>query len=155
MQSRAGKSIKSLVEWMVERRVPTDTVSSSDRLRLPVTGVPAKEYALRRVASRRFELRSVALKSVEFQSVCSRVSPVRSSPRLALAHVFACLKAASAKSTRSRLLGRTALLASPSSPRVGPVQSRGLSSVSARLSIFRSVAMRTSVDASVPRSRLH
>ena len=51
MQSSAGKSIKSLVERIVERRVPADTVSSSNRLRLPVTGVPAKEYVLRRVAS--------------------------------------------------------------------------------------------------------
>lgn len=154
MQSSAGKSIKSLVERIVERRVPADTVSSSNRLRLPVTGVPAKEYVLRRVASRRVELRSVALKSV-CRQVCNSVSPVQSPPRLALAHVFACLKAAAAKSTSSRLLGRTALPALSSSPRVGPVASRGLSSVSARLSVSPSVSKSASVRVSVAYPRLN
>ena len=106
------------------------------------------------VESRRVELRSVALKSV-CRQVCNSVSPVQSPPRLALAHVFACLKAAAAKSTSSRLLGRTALPASSSSPRVGPVASRGLSSVSARLSVSPSVSKSASVRVSVAYPRLN
>ena len=137
MQTRAVESIRSLVERMVERRVPADTVSSSIQHRLPVTGVPANEYVLLRVASRRVGLRSVASKSV-CRQVCSSVSPVQPSPRLLLAHVFACLEAAAAKSKVSRLLGRTARPGSPS--------------VSARLSVPQSVLK--PVPAFVPRSRL-
>jgi hypothetical protein len=154
MQTSEGKSIKSLVERMVQRRVPSDTVSSSSQPRLPVTGVPAVEYLLRRVASRRVELRSVEFKSV-CTPVCNSASPVQSHPRLMLAHVFACLQAVAAKSKVSRLLGRTARLASKSSSRVGSGVSRLLPSVSERLSVPQSVTKSASVNGSVPPARLH
>jgi hypothetical protein len=164
MQTSKGKSIKSLVERIVQRRVPVAKVLSSSQPRLPVTGVPANEYVLRRVVSRRVELRrveltGVELKCVEFTSVCTPVcnsaSPVQSHPRLMLAHVFACLQAAAAKSKVSRLLGRTARPASKSSSSVGSGVSRLLPSVSERLSVSQSVSASASVNGLVARSRLH
>ena len=108
MQTIGGKTIRGLVERMDECCVPSEMTWKSSPSRLPVTGVPAREYLLRRVASQRVASGSVALRSVASKSVCRRASPVEADPRLALAHVFACLKAAAAKSKVSRLLGRTA-----------------------------------------------
>jgi hypothetical protein len=121
------------------------------------TGVPAQEFVLRRVALRRVELQSVGNTCVGSRGVCKQSVSRRafpadgsaSSPRLVLSHVFACIKAMSAKSKVSRLLGRTARKSSPASvASVPPASSYQASSSQASVHpVPRS--------ASVPRRQLH
>ena len=99
-------TLTGLLSRMTAGRNQTELDPKASQTRLPVKGVSSREYVLRRVASRRVELRGVASESVALQSVGDRAS-VLPKRRLELAHVFACLKAAAAKSKVSRLLGRT------------------------------------------------
>jgi hypothetical protein len=179
MQTNGRTTIKSLAERMVSHRVPAGPGSSSKPPRLPSTGVPAREYLLRPVASRSVASSSVASPSVASPSVassnvaspsvtskcvCRSASPVQPSPRLVLAHVFACLEAAAAKSIVSRLLGRSARQSSASpvsraSVRRVPCSSLRLfvppnASVSASVS-QSVVSQRASVDGFVSRRHLH
>ena len=110
MQTANRTTIKATLTGLLSRmtagRNQTELDPKASQTRLPVKGVSAREYVLRRVASRRVELRGVASERVALPSVThsASVSPKR---RLELAHVFACLKAVAAKSKVSRLLGRT------------------------------------------------
>lgn len=127
--------------------VSAPAVNLSPRLMRP--GLPAPEYVLRRVASRSVELRRVSSLGVSNQSVGSECvsrraspdpKPVNPSPRLALAHVFACCKAAAAKSRVSRLLGRTA---------------RRTVKASCSASVASTSVVSVSRPVTVPRARLH
>jgi hypothetical protein len=154
MRTAGTGTIKGIAARLGSRIAPNRNPEVSAQEIMPVsrltsTGVSAREYVLRRVASRSVELRRVVSQSVSSRCVSRRVStapqPVLSSPRLALAHVFACLKAAAAKSRVSRLLGRTAR--SERVSRSGPVSSRA--------SVPPASVLGMSPTASVQRPRLH
>lgn len=77
-------------------------------------GKTAQEYLLRSVASSCVEPRCVEHPEYALSSVCSRASwfegSTPSSPRLELAPVFACLRAAAAKAKVERLASRKSVL---------------------------------------------
>ena len=97
MRMLQRRVLGSLAERIADSRVPVGSGLDSSPKRSAASGVPAREYVLRRVASP-----SVVLKSV--------VLPYVASQCVELAHVFACLKARAAKSKVARLLGRTVRL---------------------------------------------
>ena len=155
MKTAGTGTIKGIAARLGSRIAPNRNPEVSAREIMPVsrltsTGVSAREYVLRRVASGSVASRRVELQSVSSRCVSRRVSPapqpVLSSPRLALAHVFACLKAAAAKSRVSRLLGRTAR---------GKRSASSSASVSSRASVPPASVSSMSPAASVPRPRLH
>ena len=146
MQTTGRTSIKSIAERVSLFRVTAADSSGSIPRRPQVSGVPAREFVSRRVASSSVASSCVEEKCVELPSVpgsaFSAASPNRPSYRLDRAHVFACLKAAAAKSKVSRLLGRTTQRSSVSGQRPG------FASVPASLTV-------ASPRRVVSRSRLH
>lgn len=106
MQTVQRRVLAGLVERIVDCRVPVASRLSPSPSRSATSGVSAREYVLRRVASPSVELPCVALPCVEPVHRVSLASHDRHNPRLELAHVFACLKARAIKSKVSRLLDR-------------------------------------------------
>ena len=85
-----GRRSRALSNGLFSVAYQPHKVSSSVQPRLPVTGVPAKEYVLRRVVSRRVELRSVELTS-EASSSRASVTSVVAGPAASPLHVGSCV----------------------------------------------------------------
>ena len=164
----------------VQATKPRNTLTGKTAQAYLLRDVASDGVELREVASPSVELHSVELNSVEFLSVelpsvevpsvshrvaslsvCRRAlpapKPAISSPRLELAHVFACLKTAAAKSRVSRLVSRFARQ-SMKKQNSASIPSASVASASVGCVTLRpgfASASRLSHPNPVPRSRLH